>query len=157
VTNAEIDSVLSSYAAGVEAELSLLRQLHEHALRQRDATSGRTSDLVEPIAAGRDRIMGGLLEIESQLRPLRDVIAANTALAATRPTFTETSTLHRVASTIVRNILGADEQTLGALRNAEAVRREAAKALETGGTTLAAYRRVIAPPIAHPSLFDDRG
>jgi hypothetical protein len=157
VTPYEADSALAAYAAGIEAELSLLRQLHEHAVRQRDATTADPPRPVENVVAGRDRLMAGLLEIESQLRPLRDLIAGSRNLAATRPAFREASTLHRVAARLVQAILGADEDTLSALRAADAARRTAAQALEAGGHTLAAYRRVIAPPSPQAALVDERG
>jgi len=157
VTDAEIDHALSSYSAGLEAELSLLRRLQEQADRQRLATSRGEQGSVDDIAHARDRIMAGLLEIESQLRPLRALIAAHRDLAATRPAFQDTSAFHRVASALVQDILGADRETLAALRAVEASRREAARALEAGGTTLAAYRRVLAPPSANASLVDEQG
>jgi hypothetical protein len=157
VTDAEIDHALTSYGAGLEAELSLLRRLQEHAVTQRNLTARGEPGPVEPIVHARDRIMAGLLEIESQLRPLRTLLAAHRDRAATRPAFPETSSFHRIAAALVQDILGADRETLAALRAAEAARRQAAQALETGGNTLAAYRRVIAPPAGNASLVDERG
>jgi hypothetical protein len=157
VTDAEIDHALASYGAGLEAELSLLRRLQEQASRQRAATSRGEQGSIDDITVARERIMAGLLEIESQLRPLRALIATHRDLAATRPAFPETSSFHRIASALVQDILGADRETLAALRAAEASRRQAAKALETGGTTLAAYRRVITPLPTSASLVDEQG
>jgi hypothetical protein len=43
------------------------------------------------------------------------------------------------------------------LREAEIARRFAAQAIEAGENTLAAYRRVVAPPLASASLLNKRG
>jgi hypothetical protein len=157
VTHAEIDQALASYGAGLEAELSLLQRLQDVAITQRDVTAGRAPGRLEGVVEARDRIMTGLLEIESQLRPLRALIAAHRHLAATRPAFAETSAFHRTAAALVHDILGADRDTLAALRATEAARRQAARALETGGNTLAAYRRVIAPFPSQAALIDEQG
>jgi hypothetical protein len=158
VTDAEMDHALASYGAGLEAEVSLLHRLEEQAVKQRAATAGgEPPSVIDAIAQTRDRLMAGLLEIESQLRPLRALIAAHRDLAATRPAFPQASSFHRIASALVQGILGADGETLAALRAADAARQQAARALETGGTTLAAYRRVIAPPSTNASLVDERG
>jgi hypothetical protein len=157
VTLAEIDSALASYGAGLEAELSLLRQLHDHAVRQRDtAATGHPAD-AQLIVDERSRLLAGLLEIESHLRPLRDLIAGHRVLAATRPGFAGASALHLVAAGLVRDILGADEETLRALNELASARRQAVQALETGSATLAAYRRAITPLPSPSSLFDQRG
>jgi hypothetical protein len=46
---------------------------------------------------------------------------------------------------------------MAALRDAEAARRFAAQAIDAGETTLAAYRRVVAPPPASAAIVDERG
>lgn len=53
-------------------------------------------------------------------------------------------------------ILGADEQTVRALRDANLARRAAAQVLEQGEATLAAYRRVVTPS-SSPTLVSFRG
>ncbi len=46
---------------------------------------------------------------------------------------------------------------MSALANAELARRSAVAGLEKGETTLAAYRRVLAPPVASATLLKRRG
>ncbi len=158
MTAPELDAALDEYRAGLEAELTLLRQLQEHSSRQRElAGSGGDAAALQSILPGRDRAMAALLDIESRLRALRDTLAAHQAMAATRPGFPATSALHRVAAAFVREILGNDHETLAALRAADVVRRQASKTLEAAGATLAAYRRVITPPSSNASLVDERG
>ena len=65
--------------------------------------------------------------------------------------------LHREAATLVGSILTADQASLSALADAELARRTAVASLERGETTLAAYRRVLAPPVASATLLNRRG
>ena len=48
-------------------------------------------------------------------------------------------------------------QTMAALKEAEAARRFAAQTIDAGESTLAAYRRVIAPPPTSAAIVDERG
>jgi hypothetical protein len=157
VTNTELDTLLDTYSAGLEAELDLLRQIQELSARQREIAATGQAAALRTVLETRECALSALLDIETQLRPLRDTIAAARDLASRRPGFPAASSLHRVAAAFVREILGNDAETLTALRAADAARRQASKALEAGGATLAAYRRVIAPPRANASLVDERG
>ena len=65
--------------------------------------------------------------------------------------------LHRTAGDVVNGIMQADQETMAALREAEAARRIASQAIEAGEHTLAAYRRVISPAPSGPSLVDRHG
>ena len=58
---------------------------------------------------------------------------------------------------LVSRIMATDEASLSALADAELARRSAVASLERGESTLAAYRRVLAPPVASATLFDRRG
>jgi hypothetical protein len=157
VTREEVTSTISAYGAGLEAELSLLRQLQRLAALQREATIGNEMALLPRIGDERERLMAGLVEIEHQIEPLRRALAGAVGDAATRPGFEDVVALHRAASQLVSTILSADRETAEALRNAEVARRVAVQAIEHGETTLAAYRRVIAPPLAGAALVDRVG
>ena len=148
---------IGGYATGLEAEFSLLRQLHHLAGQQQDATAQSDHLLLARIADERQQLMTSLLSIDDQIRPLREILAEHRAQAARLPGFADVSALHRVAGDLVTSILGADRETVDALQNANLARRVAAQALEPGENTLAAYRRVIAPPQSAPALVDRRG
>ena len=64
---------------------------------------------------------------------------------------------HREAAQLVSAFSSTDQQSLSALADAELARRSAVVSLERGETTLAAYRRVLAPPVASATLVDRRG
>jgi hypothetical protein len=65
--------------------------------------------------------------------------------------------LHRRASNLVNSILSTDKQSLAALADAELARRSAIASVERSENTLAAYRRVLAPPVGSAGLVDRRG
>jgi hypothetical protein len=155
VDTGDLRTTLEAYGTGLEAELSLLRQLHRLALQARPV--GRFDyDLLVRISDERRRLMTSLLTIEDQIRPLRETIAAHLADAARLPGFGDVSALHKVASHLVTLILGTDEETVRALREADVARRAAAQILEQAEATLAAYRRVVAPP-SRPALVSRCG
>jgi hypothetical protein len=157
VTIAEIDAALQRYATGLDAKINLLHQVRAHAERaeQELGNGGLPSSLV-PFVDARNRLIDALLELDSQLVPLRNEIRAHRALAESRPGFPATSTLHSVADVLIREILAADGRTVDALRVAADSRRQAAQALEAGSQTLAAYRRILAPPPTHANLFEEK-
>jgi hypothetical protein len=65
--------------------------------------------------------------------------------------------MHREAAALANAILAADRHSVEALHEAEHARRAAAQALEQGESTLAAYRRVVSPPLSSPALVNKRG
>ena len=73
------------------------------------------------------------------------------------PAFEEVAALHRVAGDLVARILASDSRSLQALKDAEHARRFAADAMEKGESTLAAYRRVVAPPVEGSRIVNRRG
>jgi hypothetical protein len=157
MTRAELEAAIAAYGAGLEAELSLLRQLDALAARERQASLCDDMDAVTRIGDERARLMSGLLIVENQIQPLRPVLAEHRRAAETLPGFSNVVALHRVASRLVTTILTADEETLRVLHETNAARRTALAAIEHGGQTLSAYRRVIAPPVSHAALFERRG
>jgi hypothetical protein len=148
---------VATYAAGLEAEIALLRQLERLAAQQREADAMRDVDVLNRCTDERTQLMAGLVALEHQLRPVRDLLADSQREAARLPGFSALVLRHREAAALVAQILHQDEQTLNALRDAEQARRFAAQTIEAGETTLAAYRRVVAPPPSHAALIDERG
>ena len=145
MTTDELAAALSGYGAGLEAELSLLRHLQRLASRQSDATIADDLRLLAEIGDERDGVMASLVEVEHQIKPLRDALATGLDRVAALPGFADVVELHRTAGRLVSSIMSADEGTIKALREAEGRRRLAAQTVEKGASTLAAYRRVVAP------------
>jgi hypothetical protein len=157
MTPDEIAGLLDQYRAGIEAELALLRQMADVAKDQRQAT--QSSDFVRlgQIADARDRIMRSLVTIEEGLRSVRQALVDHRQLATAIPGYEEVARRHREASALVSHILETDQQSMADLANAELARRSAVAGLERGETTLAAYRRVLSPPVASAKLVDKIG
>jgi hypothetical protein len=157
MTRDDLEGALSSYGAGLEAELSLLRQLESLASHEQDASRSEDFDLVTRISDERARLMSGLLIVENQIQPLRPLLAAHRQQAETLSGFADVVALHRVAGRLVATILAADEETVKTLHDASSARKAALQTLENGGQTLSAYRRVIAPPVSNAALVDRHG
>jgi hypothetical protein len=153
----EIHPLLSEYRAGLEAEITLLRQLAALAARQREVTTGHALDGLDELSDARDRVMATLVEVESRLRPIRQTLADQQPILRTHPEFQAVASLHREAATLAEDIVAVDAESLNALREAELARRVAADSLERGGSTLAAYRRVVMPALANATLINRKG
>jgi hypothetical protein len=157
VKSSDLEHLLATYGAGLEAELALLRQLKRLSAAQQDASSHHDLDALARVADERESLMSGLVSLEAELQPMRHTLASHQRDAAGFARFAEVAALHRTAASLVGTIMASDQLTLQALRDAEVARRAAAQALEMGETTLSAYRRVIAPPLTNPALVDRRG
>ena len=101
--------------------------------------------------------MAALVRIEHELRPTRQELAAHRMVVVTLDGYPAITELHKVAADLVATIVHFDQDALQALKEAEIARRFAADTLNTAGTTLAAYRRVVAPPVRAAGLVDRRG
>lgn len=157
MTTEELAHTLATYGAGLQAELALLQQLEALAIRQHEASTENDLNRLTQVGDERARLMSALVQLEHDLKPLREIIAAKLAAARQIPGFDEVLVRHRHASELVTQIMESDRQVLRQLHDAETARREAAQAIETGENTLAAYRRVIAPSVASVGLIDRRG
>lgn len=157
MTTAEQVAIIHEYRAGLDAELTLLHHLKSLSEQQRVAGRDRDTDRLADVTDERDRVMASLVAIEHELRPTRQRLAALKDSVRNLPDFEPVVALHRTAADLVASIVSADETSMTALREAELARRLASRALEMGETTLAAYRRVIAPAVSSASLVDTRG
>lgn len=151
----DLDQALREYRAGLDAEIALLRQLEE--LPIGSDTSPQGVSQLTAIADERDRIMAGLVSLENDLRPLRTRLADARATLQGSPAFDGVAALHRVAGDLVARILASDADSLKALETAETARRFAAESVERGESTLAAYRRVVAPKVDNARILNRRG
>ena len=97
------------------------------------------------------------LQVEAGLREVRATLSEHRVAALAVPGFRELLDLHREAAQLVNEILSTDKESLAALADAELARRSAVAGIERGETTLAAYRRVLAPPVASAGLLNRRG
>lgn len=157
MTAEELQHLIGQYGAGIEAELTLLRQLKRLAAAQQEAMRDHDMAVVTRIGDEREQTLAGLVKIEHELKPIRHALAKHQDAARAIEGFTDVVTLHRAAANLVATIISSDRETMQALRDAELARRFAAQTIEAGETTLAAYRRVIAPPLASASLVNKRG
>ena len=156
MTVTELGVLVDQYRAGLDAEIVILHRLEEKARRQREASASSDMDALHRAADDRDALMAGLVSIESQLREIRQALSQAKEQAKTLPDYQDAVRLHHEAIALVSRIIRTDEESLEALATAELARREAARAVEQGETTLAAYRRVTATP-AGATLVNRRG
>lgn len=148
---------LDQYRAGLDAEVALLEQLAAVAARQRGVTARRDFEQLAIEGDERDRLTRALVKVEDGLKPVRARLAAVPHRATALPGYAAVAALRQRATALVADILATDEESMQALADAELARRAAVASLEQGETTLAAYRRVLTPPLGQASLVDRRG
>ena len=156
-TDEQLVHLIDQYRAGLEAEIAILHQLAEAAHRQGVNSGNGDADGFHKVADERDRLMQGLVTIEADMRPVRAKLSACREQASRLAGFADVASLHRDAAHLAAGILSTDQQSLRSLADAEVARRSAVAGIERGETTLAAYRRVLTPPLSSPTLVDRRG
>ena len=156
MSDQDLTVLIDQYTTGLQAEIQLLHLLEDVAARQQAASNARDIDAVNRAADERDRLMAGLVRIEGELRDLRRTLSQSREAAKRLPGYPEAAALHEEAVALVTKILQTDAASIEALASAELARRDAARALARGETTLSAYRRVmtLAPGA---TLVDRRG
>ncbi|MGE3957543.1 MAG: hypothetical protein AB7H96_12555 [Vicinamibacterales bacterium] len=157
MTREELELTLEEFRKGLETELALLRQLQAVAARQREVSAARDFDTFKIISDERDRLTRSLLAIEQGLGESRDLLTNVRDQAASIPAYGTVLALRQASTDLVNDILSCDRAAMKALADAEVARRAAMASLERGETTLAAYRRVLAPPVSNAGLVDRRG
>lgn len=157
MTRSDLADTLSAYLAGLDAEIGLLHQVEALSKAQREAQHQDDLLTLGQVAERRNRLMAGLAELEHRLHPFRVLVVEHLDDARRLPAFDDAVTRHRQASEQITRIMSADRVLVTLLEEALTARRELAHALEAGGTTLAAYRRVLTPTIASAELVDRRG
>jgi hypothetical protein len=156
MTNDDLSAALAQYKAGLEAEVALLQQLDAVAARQRHMTETRDLDRLAVESDERDSLMRGLITVEETLRPVRACLQTHKQKASALPGYAQVAELRETATTLVQRILASDQDSMKSLADAELARRAALASLEKGETTLAAYRKVLAPTDG-ATLLDLRG
>lgn len=148
---------ITAYAAGLDAELDLLGHLEALSVRQREATASGDVNALNGCSDERLSLTAALVALEQDLKPIRSQLAEHSRQAARLPGFSALVSRHQEAARRVAAIVSADQRTMAALREAETARRFAAQTIDAGETTLAAYRRVVAPPPSSAAIVDERG
>jgi len=109
-------------------------------------------------ADARNRLTHALVALEPGLRDVRAFLATLPHEVVERhDDYAEVMALRQRASDLVAAILHSDDASMRALADAEIAHRAARANLECGEATLAAYRRVLTPPVGSASLLDVRG
>lgn len=157
MTRDEVTAHLDQLRLGLEAELALLRQLQAVAAQQRADSEARDFERLRHSSDERDRLTRSLIAIEQGLAEHRAVLADARELAATVPAYGSVLALRQASSDLVSEILASDRDAMRVLADAELARRAALSGLERGETTLAAYRRILSPPVTNAGLLDQRG
>ena len=153
----DLAPLVDQYRAGLEAEMTLLHRLEALAAQQREASETADYGRMTRLGDERDTVMSNLVTIEHGLKPIRLVLAEARDQLADVLEFQEVTTLHRKAAELVAAILTSDQHSRGALQKAEIARRFAARTIEQGESTLAAYRRVVAPTFGSAALMNRKG
>jgi hypothetical protein len=156
MTSTDLAALIDEYVAGLDAEIAILHRLEDTAGRQREASAAHDMPALHEAADVRDGLMASLVKVEEHLREVRNHLAQSRDEARRLPGYPEAAALHREAIALVSRILQTDADSQEALAAAELVRRDAARAVEKGETTLAAYRRVMTMPLG-ATLVDRRG
>jgi len=157
VTRHELELTLDEFRRGLEAELSLLRQLQAVAILQREVSNAHDFDRFQSVSDERDRLTRNLLAMESGLADTRASLADWRQQALDIPVYGTILALRQAATDLINEILVSDRESMRVLADAEVARRAALSSLERGENTLAAYRRVLAPPATNAGLVDSRG
>jgi hypothetical protein len=153
----ELPQFVAQYRAGLEAEMTLLHRLEWLAARQRETSQQGDLEALAVVSDQRDRVMAGLVTIEHELKPIRMALLEFRKSLDEVAEFRDVAVLHREAAELVERIVTKDRESLDALKEAELARRFASQSLGQGENTLAAYRRVVAPPLAGANLVNKKG
>jgi hypothetical protein len=151
------DEVVAAYAAGLDAEMVLLRQVEALAAEQRAAWSRDELLPLGSLATRRAALMHELAAVEARIAPLHDRLRADLERALRTPGYGTADAKRQDVRLQIHRLMAADRAFLTDLESSlDSLRREA-HALDTGNATLAAYRRVVVPAVASANLFDQRG
>ena len=153
----ELGELIEQYHAGIDAELTVLRQLERIAMRQHAVSEARDFNALAGETDNRERLTRTLVAIEEGLRELRKKLAGRRKEAEQLAEFHDALVAHKEAADLIARILSADQQSLRALADAELARRAALVSIDHGESTLAAYRKVLAPPVASASIVNRQG
>jgi hypothetical protein len=157
MTRPDLPQLVAQYRQGLEAEVALLHRLQALAARQRETSEAGDLEALGVVSDERDQVMAGLVRIEHEMKPVRAVLLEHRPALDRIDGFFDAAALHHAAASLIEWIVNEDRNSLEALKQAEQARQFAAHAIEQGESTLAAYRRVVAPPVTGSSLVNRKG
>ncbi len=158
MTRQEVADAVGQYKAGLEAGVELLRRIEAAALQQRRHTEARDYERMAADNDLRDQLTRALVAIEPGLRGIRrELMRIDEGVLASRSDYREVLALRDTARELVTAIMAVDAASMQSLADAELAHRSAMASLEAGESTLAAYRRVLAPQVVSASLLSERG
>jgi hypothetical protein len=153
----DLPQFVAQYRAGLEAEMTLLHRLESLAARQRETSEEGDLAGLASVSDQRDHVMAGLVTIEHELKPIRMALLEFRKSLDNIAEFEDVAALHRQAAELVERIVTSDRVSLDALKEAELARRFASQSIGQGESTLAAYRRVVAPRLSGANLVNRKG
>ncbi len=151
------DEALLAYTAGLDVEIAILRQIEALGAEQRSAWARNDLLPLGPLATRRAALMHDLAATESRIAPLRDQLRGDLDRACRTPAYAAAEAQGRETQALVVRLMTADRRFLTDLETSLEARRREAHDLDTGGATLAAYRRIVAPAVASAALVDRLG
>ena len=152
-----LDETLAAYTASLDSAIACLQQVEALAEEQRAAWTRNELLPLGALAARRAALMHDLAAIDTQVASLRDRLRGEPARVRQRPGFSTADARTRQARTIVDRVMAADRALLADLGQTVEARRREVHDLDTGGATLAAYKRVVIPAVQSAGLLDSRG
>jgi hypothetical protein len=152
-----LDEALFAYTAGLDAELAILQQVEALAAEQRAVWARNELLPLGALATRRAALMHELTAVESRVAPLRDRVRADLDHARRSPGYAAAEARRVDVQARAAALMAADRQFLTDLEATLEGRRREVHDLDTGGATLAAYRRIVVPDVASAGLFDSRG
>jgi hypothetical protein len=151
------DEALLAYGAGLDAAIAILRQVEALGAEQRSAWARNELLPLGALATRRAALMHDLAATESRIAPLRDRLRSDVDRASRTPGYAAAEARSRETQALVLRLMAADRTFLTDLETSLEARRREAHDLDTGGATLAAYRRIVAPAVDSAALVDRRG
>ena len=148
---------MDQYCLAFRPVLDLLASLLDCATSQEAAALAADFEALAAATERRSEAMRALEAADAPLRAAREVIARSADGLHADPLLAQIETLHRQARDFVAAVSQRDARTQSALQRLSDEARTSAQQLEVGGTTLAAYRRIVAPPLQSAELVDRRG
>jgi hypothetical protein len=151
------DDLLESYCQRFDQVLGHLTALLDCAASQEHALANGDLVALQGAADRRRDIMQTLASADAPLQAAREVFAAGDDALRDNARFADVTELHARARTLVAAIAAKDERIQAGLQGVLDHARADSQRLEKGGATLAAYRRIVAPPLDSAELVDRVG
>ena len=149
--------LIAQYRTALQAQVTLLHEIEALARDQFAASTARDFGQLATATARRNELTSTLSAIEDGLHAVRRSLDASRADVERLPAFSAVADLRKTAAELLAQILSTDQESMKLLADVELARRIALAAFDHGEATLAAYRKVLAPPLATTSLLNRLG